>query len=325
MKSRRGTKGIGPRIVKTRAQSMNDIRARQNAESPLLRLPLELKTKIYEYVCGGQTIHTICERHHRSLSHRLCCAVLSEMEAQQKFDTSEAVWYASETADRHLRCGAQITYKYGCPTCTSHTEDWSFPTKTLETNVLRCCRQIYLEAKLVPYYANTFSFGSAISLSKFCRLVPEGCRSVIRNLHVDLQIFLDEYYTTQDWLMAFESVTASLKALQRLFITIELLPRQGFLRPEYLPGVERSWMSHFLQAGKLNLKVATVVLFDSHFTHDWSDYEIETRETRERWTLAQKQEWSRYLRNALLHYENRNSDSALLKQEAMEQGRICRL
>lgn len=277
---------------------MNDIRALQNAESPLLRLPLELKTRIYELVCGGQTLHI--SRGDGRLSHHLCRAKLSEEEIQEKFDTSEAVWYAPETAYCHWHCYAHTESAHGCHICTHHTNSWRPPTAKLDLNVLHCCRQIYLESMFVPYHANTFSFDSAILLSQFYRHIPERYRIVIRSLHVNLLIFMREKYYIQDWNMAFENVRTSLKGLQRLYITMELYPLDAEPRYEDHRPIEKSLLSHISQAGKLDLKVATVVLWDSHSTFRWSNDEIGMGGLQERRTLAQMQEWSRCLRKALL-------------------------
>lgn len=89
--------------------------------------------------------------------------------------------------------------------------------------------------------------------------------------------------------------------------------------------MESCLVNHILQLSKLKLKVATVVLCNPHFTLTWSDDEKDEREMRERWTLSQKQEWSRYLRSALLYCEDREAELAKLRREALEQGRISRL
>ena len=319
--------------VTIRASSSNDIRACKNAESPFLRLPLEVKTRIYEFVCGGQTIHIVSNlalSRRVFLSHYLCCEELSEEETQEKFDTSQAAWYAPETADRHEHCAAHSVSNFQSSTYSPDRKPCRLLTEKFETNVLHCCRQMYLESRFVPYYANTFCFDSAKALNQFCREIPEQYRAAIRSLQVELRVSVGGGEYKHKWNIAFHTVTTSLKHLQRLYINIELLASEHspYLYDE-MPA-EKSVLGHILQAGKLDLKIATVVLWDSHFTDEWAetmwskDAEDE-RETQERWTLEQKQEWSRYLRKALLHYEDRSSDLAKLKQEALEQGRVCRL
>ncbi len=315
-------------IVTTIPPFINEITARKNAESPFLRLPLELKTRIYEFVCGGQIVHMNTAQRGGGLSHRLCHEELSEEEAQKKFDTSEAVWYVPETADRHTECCARRDpIAFGPAFMNSYKLP---PNEMLETNILYCCRQVYLESQFVPYYANTFSFYSAGLLRQFCCQIPWRYKKVIRSLHMELKISVRGNEDTEDWNRAFRTMTNSLKYLQRLHISMELVSSVvWYCHADRVPA-EKSMLSHILQAGKLDLNVVTVVLWDSHFRDEWSrmqwfeDVENEY-ERLERWTLAQKQEWSRYVRNALLHYEDRDLDLERLKREALEEGRVCRL
>ena len=320
--------------VTTIPPSTNEIKARENSETLLLRLPLELKTRIYEFVCGGQTVHMCWGQRGNRLCHHLCRKELSEEETQKKFDTSEAVCYVPETAERHIGCCTHPFNNYDCPTCKSFdTRDGKPgrpPTEMLETSILHCCRQMHLEAQFVPYYANTFSFSNGRLLVQFCRRIPEPYKTVIRRLHVEVKISARGCQDTSDWNLAFQTVTTSLKCLQRLYISMELIFSGPWPCPEGRVPAVKSMLSHILQAGKLDLNVATVVLWeslnrDSWDLISWSDYQMNEFERLQRWTLAQQQEWSRYLRRALLHYEDRDSDLARLKREALEEGRVCRL
>ena len=303
---------------------INDIRAQRNAESPLLRLPSEIKIQIYEHVCGGRSIHI--DKTKGRLSHQLCAAWTSEVRAQTIFDASQEKWFAFETADRHMGCRSHTKWLQDCALCRPYCKYLGSQSGTLETNMLRCCRQMYQEAKFVPYYANIFSFASAMSLYRFCQQTPEPYKTTIRSLHVNLIVFVGGPRTRSDWELAFKTVATTLTGLKRLHISMELCPGKENLPYEEPMPVEESYiLNHVLLLGKLDLNLVTIVLSDSHFTHEWYETQIKEREARERWTLAQKQEWSRYLRKALLHDEDRDSDLASLKQEAAEQGRICRL
>lgn len=325
MELRSSNKGARTSKVITRSLSRYDTKTRENAESPLLRLPLELKTKIYEYVCGGQTVH-IDWRQPR-FYHHLCKTSLSEEEAQKQFDAcdaSEEDWYAFATIDHHLRCCTDTTSHYECLHCGSLHGRFKCQAKS-DMRLLLCCRQVYLESNAVLYYANTFSFSSADALSKFCCLIRKRYKPMIRSLHVRLIACGSGLYVEQDWHKAFGSVAKSLIGLRRLHITMELVPSErGAVTSGQVLAVE-SILSDILQVGKLGLKSATVVLSDSHFMHDYAEFYTDEREMDERWTLTQKQEWSRYLRYALLHYEDRELELARVKQEALEQGRVCRL
>ena len=258
------------------------------------------------------------------MSHHLCETSLSEEEAQKEFDASEEVWYAGEIVDRHLHCCNDATSNYQCDLCVDLDDHFNCHAK-VDISLLLCCRQLYWESYNVPYYANTFSFSSADTLSKFCCLTSKRYRPVIRSLHVRLIACGSRLHVPEDWHKALGSVTESLIGLQRLHITMEPFPYENSPVSRGRGPVVELYLSDNLQVGKLDLKAATVVLSDSHFMHDWSDFYTEEREMDERWTLAQKQEWSRYLRHALLHYEDRELELAKVKQEALEQGRVCRL
>lgn len=282
----------------TKYSYLEDIKTHENAKLPFFRLPLELKTRIYEYVCGGKTIHIhwCCYR----LSHHLCDIDSSEEEAQKNFDASNEVWYAIETVDRHRCCFTDTTHRFN-------------PSRKVDTRLLLCCQQMYLESNLIPYYANTFSFGSADSLSNFCRLIPRRQSLVIRNLHVRMIARGYRFFIAQKWHKAFDSVTTSLKGLQQFHITMEHFPDGRYPVPGLQRPAVESLSSDILQVGKLDLKLATVILSDSHFTQQWLRFDIRERKTDERWTLAQKQEWSRYIRKALLHYEDRDTELAKVR------------
>lgn len=328
MVSRHSNRKKGARNVKTRSQTKCDTKTIKNAESPLLRLPLELKTRIYEYVCGGQTVHIDLNCSANGLMHQICIASFSEEEAQEAFDMSEELWYEHDTAFRHKDCYDSLaSHPRRYPHLYPHIG--RLPVKKLETSFQRCCRQMYLEANLVLYHSTTFAFHSADLLIEFIHSIPEESRLAVRSLHVHVSVTFGDRCPEEDWHKAFEVIADSLKGLQRLYLTIELFPgksRRLSRRKDHgkMPE-EKSILGSILPAGKLNLKVTTVVLSDRHFPRRTTGEEVSERDAPDRWTLAQKQEWSRYLRRALLHYGDRDSDLAKVKREALEQGRICRL
>ena len=295
----------------------NELKTQSNAKSLLLQLPLELKTLIYELVCGGQVIHI--KKTDTGLAHGLCVAKHSEEEAQIMFDNSDADYNGPNTADRH---GFSLAFR---PPLFYIPSDCGW-LETMETSVLSCCRQMHLESRSVLYRTNTFSFQSAIVLSQFCLQTPRQSLDMIRSVHVDVAIGIDRHYLrgAWEWEKGFERITSSLKGLKRLHIGIEFNGGRIERNDPYALPAQKVLVKNILQAGKLDLAVATVVL--------WDDPEISLCSSRRnspyrktQWTLAQKQEWSRYVRRALIHYEDRASDLASVKRKALEEGRICRL
>ena len=299
-------------------ESVNDIKTRDNAKTLLLRLPSEIKTRIYNLVCGGQTIHVkyVCNRPRLFLYP--CIADLTEEETQRIFDASKADWSAPETADRHSHCfgldtGSQEPY-------TSENN----PLMSLETSILRCCKQSLMEAEFVLFSTNTFSFASAESLTQFCWKLPKRYHPMLRSLCLHISVSSGGCWPKTGWEWAFRDVNSSLKHLRRVHIDLCMYPgltMTNWWGPEELLSHQSSLLCGILELGKLDLRSATVVLWDvaidSTWTFQWDPLQ--------RWTLAQKQEWSQYLRRALLHYENREVDLAKVKRRASEEGRICRL
>ena len=293
-----------------------EIKALHNAKSPFLQLSLELKTLIYELVCGGHFIHI--KKTKSGLAHSLCVAERSEEEAQTMFDSSDDDYNAPNTADRH---GLSLTFRpplFYCPSNCSSLE-------TMETGVLSCCRQMYLESRSVLYGTNTFSFHSASVLSQFCLQTPRQSLDIIRSVHVDVAICINRHYLrgTWKWENGLERITTSLKGLKRLHVGIELDYDLIEWNDPYALPAQEILLRNILQAGRLNLAIATVILWDYHPTSRWYSRYAQHRERQ--WTLAQKQEWSQYVRRALLHYEDQASDLASVKRKALEEGRICRL
>ena len=295
----------------------NEIKALHNAKSLFLQLPLELKTLIYELVCGRQFIHI--KKTKSGLAHSFCSAECSEERAQTIFDRSNALYNDYNTANRH---GPNLADRLPCFCCNS---SWSLG-KTLNFGVISCCRQMYLELRSVLYYTNTFSFDSAIVLRQFCLKTPRQSLDIIRTVHVDLAICVNRHYLrgTWEWEKGLETITSSLQGVKRLHLGIELrYSRNEWNNPYALPAQEML-LKNILQAGKLGLAVATVILWDDQKMSEWSFRRI-AQHRKTQWTLAQKQEWSRYVRRALLHYEDQASDLAIVKRKALEEGRICRL
>ena len=283
----------------------NEIKALHNAKSLFLQLPLELKTLIYELACGGQMIRI--QNTYKGLAHRLCSAKCSEEEAQTNFDRPDALYDDSNTANRR---GRNLSWLSGM---------------TVKIGFLGCCRQMYMESRSVLYYNNTFVFNSATVLRDFCLKTPRHSLDIIRSVHINVAICIVRQYLrgTWEWEKGFETITSSIQGLKRLYVGIEL--KYGYERhpPHGLPAQEILLRS-ILQAGKLDLAVATVILWDDRTTSRWYLRKI-SQYPNTHWTLAQKQEWSRYVRRALIHYEDQASDLASVKRKALEEGRICRL
>ena len=84
------------------------IRTASSADTFLLRLPQELKNKIYELVLGGQLIHVHRDREEGTFSYHLCQAKISEKEAQGVFVASRDS-SSTKPISRHVSCRSKET------------------------------------------------------------------------------------------------------------------------------------------------------------------------------------------------------------------------
>ena len=275
----------------------------RNASSPFLRLPPELRLRIYELVLGGQTLH-IVENFARRPRERLvllpylCKEPASEENIQIAFDSPDAAWNTPAAPSRHERCYS----------------GWQTPGG-LESSLLKTCRQIYNEANIVRYSSNTFSFHADFPecLKLFYRQVPARYRNAIRRLHLSINIRhgarLPE---ARRWADIFRSLSHHWKGIQRLYLTINLVPFcLDFELFAYQPPSESQIVSCMLQEAKMDLKVATVTI-DEDPPCTW-DHPYLT-ESHLIWTMAQKKEMSLYLRKALLCHGN--IETGLAEEEA---------
>ncbi|CAK3860849.1 Hypothetical predicted protein [Lecanosticta acicola] len=130
-----GHKGRPSRLLNTKKApaAVKKITLQNAANSPFLQLPPEVRNRIYAFALGGRTLH-ISRDGSKAVGIPRFKATVCRAEA-----THVRPWDPSET---HRRCSQK-----GCD---------------LALALLRCSRQIYSEAALIPYADNIFSFG-------FCR------------------------------------------------------------------------------------------------------------------------------------------------------------
>jgi hypothetical protein len=103
--------------------------------SPLLRLPGELRNRIYEYVLGGLTIRNL--ENVLSAAHVVHEPVGLEQYGARAHGTVVPVYASSDVSD-------EPWYRYQPKTVLLHV------------NLLKVCRQIYSETHLLPFQLNAF-------------------------------------------------------------------------------------------------------------------------------------------------------------------------
>jgi hypothetical protein len=147
-----------------------------NIPSTFLLLPLEIRLLIYTQLLGDRTIHIKISKIHftpewrklwfsksghrcipwGSLTHRVCISQWSSFMIQEVQGLHE-----SESLRGDELIGPDLFAPHYW--CTHKSAELA-----LDLRILRTCRQVYDEAKLIPYHTNTFAFDSSDALDRFC-------------------------------------------------------------------------------------------------------------------------------------------------------------
>ncbi len=255
---------------------LTDRSTTSNAQSPLLKLPQEIKDQIYVLVCGGNLLHIMeanksrCSNlvYHFALRHVKCVSRTTEEEAQASFEASKSPWFDEVNVSRHKEC------------CSS--------ALALDLRSLRTCHQIYDEARSFCYTDNTFSFDDWYDLLEFVKTVTR--MSYVRSIRItSCRVFDSDMPFNREKL---QGISNKLTGLQRIHIDWKQTPPH--LR-KYDQGAGEAIhpTQPLLCFGGIGLKAATVIISDAQF------YKNESHSLH-RWTMTQKQEYSRFLRDALL-------------------------
>ena len=277
-----------------------------DSQSLLLGLPKEIKNHIYVLVCGGDLLHikfaSGVSKPKVQFRHAKCLSKTTEEDAQASFDTSTSPWFDEVNANRHEDCCSPKNF---CDVSGRMTR-----RLTLDLRFLRTCRKIYDEAKNVCYTANIFSFDSWNVFGKFLKTVS--WVSHIRSIH--LRICSGTTGDGPSTREALQDVSSKLTGLQRIHIDLEQFHISRSRR--YDRGAEEA--SHLTEqllcfAGRA-LKTTAVIISDARFCdfnvpettkYPWDD----GRSLRlDRWTMLQKQEYSQFLRNAILQRRGKPVD-----------------
>ncbi|KAK5128737.1 hypothetical protein LTR85_000070 [Meristemomyces frigidus] len=121
--------------------------------SPLLRLPPEVRNRIWRYVLCGNTVRVTVRN---DQLERAVCGLHSTPE-------EEALHCKQTNKDYH----------------TSYTQRHRSCLQLLHFSILRACRQAHQEAALLPYQESIFTFSSPEVLSRFLgALNPEQSRAI---------------------------------------------------------------------------------------------------------------------------------------------------
>jgi len=121
------------------------------AKSPLLRLPPEVRNRIWYFLFGGMTIHIKADSSRGPIAHAVCRSPLRDEDLAQIINRLQHQ-SISKTGLPRIRIRTPSAAHKNCT--------WSGFNHRLSLSALRACRQLHQEAALFPYQHNTFSFNS---------------------------------------------------------------------------------------------------------------------------------------------------------------------
>lgn len=180
----------------------NGLQQLNATQSPLLRLPAELRNKIYKLVFGGYLIHVehaevrpgtgdkrleeLFDLSHLGLSFRdkvlryyICKSSLTEDDAYQRSkdaSLNEQTPFKPNHMDmqNYWRMGDRFhidsckdRHEYCIPDAPVTARMFTHLNKILNLDVTRVCRQIHDETRLLPFYLNIFAFQQATGFLGF--------------------------------------------------------------------------------------------------------------------------------------------------------------
>lgn len=233
-----------------------------------------------------------------------------------------------DTTEKEAELQFQIAPKDRDPFSPSksdrHSDCWSFRHRkkytyigeedlilSVDTSLLSSCRQIYHEAKYTLYATNTFSFRSPESLRSFMCSVGRGPAAnnlAIRNVHLSISIaFREDEYT---WNKALLLLVKKLPCLTNVCVTVD--QKFNLRRSQVgIAGVQRVFTdpatgNNFFLRGILELRklpLSGLVLIVAEIGYpdppgEWTW--MITEDATSRWTQAQKVEWARFVKAAVL-------------------------
>ena len=243
----------------------------------------------FQHVHGDDTM---------KLSHAICIERISEEQVQKDFDSADSDsvhWTIPTIGQRHDICHRPP------PEQKTGTKP-----NQLSVTLLRSCRQVYLEAKTVHYTSNTFAFFCRNVLERFVRDRFQNKQHLaIRSLYLDIRIIHAGNINVWSEIIS-KAVLRRLKSVRFLYLN---------LLQVYCPCSLNVWSYEesettqcqgkmFKRFGKLPLKEVTLVIDDNVFLkptgayNEWAHYDEMVQQ--DRWTMKQKQIFSREVRDALL-------------------------
>ena len=152
----------------TDVSSSTDLNAQQ---SPLLRLPAEIRNRIYELVLGGKRIHV---RPREDGRPTVCKINLADKDMGDLVDAHQ-----SDVANNRKAPTKGWIARHEA--CVDHRGQ-DLPVEPFCLSLLQACKQIHHEAALLPYQLNTFVFPRVYILYSFVKALHDSQKHAITAL-----------------------------------------------------------------------------------------------------------------------------------------------
>lgn len=215
-------------------------------------------------------------------THQICCSQISEEEAHHQF--------VSEDGSSMYVKGIELRHS----SCPSYKRKGSVAPLRMNVSLLRACRQIYNEARFIPYSSNIFSFNTPRNLRAFIHyLVRRGVdvNKAFRSLHVDL---IDVQFTLHGWTQAFNAVTQHMTRLETIYINVDQQPNWSTsANAEQKKKAMKPVLDCLAVLGRTPAKSMTIIVGD-HFLSRASDATLMSAPSHwitDRWTVEEKRLW----------------------------------
>lgn len=276
-------------------------RTQRNTKSLLLKLPQELKNRIYGLVCGGQDVH-ISSEYIRGFGMQLLSSICQHPGSQ----VASYERFSAVCADDHKNKHEEPYFTHGI--CILAKREMSIP-KALGRNLLLSCSQIYHEAMLVPISSNTFFFTAPSDLIPFSKKLSPAMRRAVRSIHLDIE--LKGVFSERQWNKTVAAtVVSKLKGLQHLSIAIrrrhclEETPRLAYTGARHDYG-----LAELMSCRIPTLKTVEVMVTDelSRFLSQIQRlrfHMLYPEEPPHYWTLKQRKDWAKFIERKLLGLED---------------------
>ncbi|KAL9016626.1 MAG: hypothetical protein Q9185_006038 [Variospora sp. 1 TL-2023] len=230
------------RVAFTKAKaSTKAIIARNAAVSPLLRLPSELRDKIWTYVLGDRLVHL----DHRHPTSNIDYHPYFDFEASDDGNADGCLAPNSWDPWQHIVCqhdcpedepdkkvallegdgeedGIWVQPHDECyphfPYCRDLRPHVTLDNSKMHLTVLCASRQIYVEANRILWATNTFSFGDGVTLKDFMKTRNAHQKRLIHNLRFDMHV---SYTEEMNWNSSLNmALVRSLTGVQTLRLKI---------------------------------------------------------------------------------------------------------